>query len=237
MKKTKKNSFTNALGEELLNRKTFDKAKNVEDEIFLSETAPEFETNFIKYVEEPETPPVKPKTKIKTSKKSKPKSKKIQPEKIQVAENKDFEKRVFAEAENDFYEEKSPQNIGRNMRTQVTEESSGQAAFRNKILKKQFEDLKDDNAKDLPPDYDPELYRKLSRAELAGLGISIITMFYSFIHLDKPLFFLAASLFTHLIRPLVGGMCGKYNRAVQNGLRSFSLTLFVGALILLFMNS
>ena len=58
---------------------------------------------------------------------------------------------------------------------------------------------------------------------------------YSLAESDKPLFFLATSLLTFLLRPIIGGLAGKHNRAVQNALHSFSVVLFIGALLFLFL--
>ncbi len=171
------------------------------------------------------------------------------PEKISVPKKiepeSEFEKRIFAEAENDFYDEKIPQNIGDNLRSKILEKDSdslpeekSSSSFRSRFFNKPLEDLEEKNSdseEENPPDFDPELHRKLSRAELAGVGLSAIMMIYAFVNLDKPLFFLALSLFTHLLRPLVGAFCGKYNRAVQNAMRSFSIVVFVGAIVILFM--
>ena len=273
MKQGKKNNaFTAALNKEISTRKVLEKAKdNAENKILLSEMSRGFEPETIaepidstKPIPQIETdPPIKPvkrsKDKIKKSltEKSaakKTSSKKISAKKISAEEvpvskklepNSEFEKRIFAEAENDFYDEKIPQNIGKNMRSKITEKIIDPEAekrvpqniYRSKFLKNQFEKIDDDiDAEDEnSPNYDPELYRKLSRAELAGLGISIFMMAYAFVNLDKPLFFCAMSLFMHLVRPFVGSFFGRYNRSVQNAMRSCSIVLFIGAMVLLFM--
>ena len=77
--------------------------------------------------------------------------------------------------------------------------------------------------------------RKLSHAETSGVAISIVMMIYGATTLDKPLFFVSASLLTFLLRPLIGALFGKHNAAIQNALHTFSLVLFIGALIMLFL--
>lgn len=77
--------------------------------------------------------------------------------------------------------------------------------------------------------------RKLSHAETSGVAISIVMMIYGVTTLDKPLFFVSASLLTFLLRPLIGALFGKHNAAIQNALHTFSLVLFIGALIMLFL--
>ncbi|MBO4779786.1 MAG: hypothetical protein J5497_04020 [Selenomonadaceae bacterium] len=77
--------------------------------------------------------------------------------------------------------------------------------------------------------------RKLSHAETSGVAISAVMLIYSLVEADKPLFFVSASLLTFLLRPLIGALFGKHNRAVQNALHSFSVVLFIGALIMIFL--
>ena len=231
MRKDLRNDFTDALNEEILSRKIFDKAKTPEEEnIFISETK-------IEPVTKPEVKNTKPKKK---TKKSKPKisEEKILPPKIETPEKisvkkvtaeDEFEERVFAEAENDFYEEKISE-IGKHMRYKVEEKKNLAPIFHSKDLQKDIQDPDEENS----VDDDPELYRKLSRAEMAGVTLSALMLAYSFMTMDKPLFFLAMSLISHLMRPPIGRLFGKHNRAVQNAMRSFSLVLFFGAILLVF---
>ena len=81
----------------------------------------------------------------------------------------------------------------------------------------------------------PEIRRKLSHAETSGIAISAVMLAYSLKEEDKPLFFLSMSLLIFLLRPLIGALFGKNNRAVQNALHSFSVVLFIGALLFLFL--
>lgn len=83
--------------------------------------------------------------------------------------------------------------------------------------------------------HEPELKRKLSHAETSGVAISAVMLVYSLAEGDKPLFFLSTALLTFLLRPIIGGLFGKNNRAVQNALHSFSVVMFIGALIMLFL--
>ena len=81
----------------------------------------------------------------------------------------------------------------------------------------------------------PKIKRSLSHAEASGVVISAVMLIYSVAEFDKPLFFLSTALLTFLLRPLIGALFGKHNRAVQNALHSFSVVLFIGALIMLFL--
>lgn len=230
MKKDLRNNFTDALNEEILSRKIFDKAKTSDTEnIFIAETETKMDA-------EPVAPPeVKNFKRKKKIKKSPPKIEtveKIPEPKVEPKDN--FEERVFAEAENDFYENQVAE-IERNMRSKVEEKKNfAPPAFHSRMVDNDVQEL--DEEKDLQqPEYDPELHRKLTHAELIGVVLSVAMLGYSFVNLDKPLFFLAMSLLSHLLRPLVGGFFGKHNRAVQNAMRSFSLVLFFGAILFIFM--
>ena len=92
---------------------------------------------------------------------------------------------------------------------------------------------KEDKEKSSTPQ--PELKRKLSHAESSGIAISAVMLAYSLKEGDKPLFFLSTALLIFLLRPLIGALFGKNNRAVQNALHSFSIVMFIGALIFLFL--
>ncbi len=83
--------------------------------------------------------------------------------------------------------------------------------------------------------HEPEIKTKLSHAETSGVAISAVMLAYSIAEADKPLFFLSTALLTFLLRPLIGALFGKHNRAVQNALHSFSVVLFIGTLLFLFM--
>ena len=83
--------------------------------------------------------------------------------------------------------------------------------------------------------HEPEIKKKLSHAETSGIAISAVMLAYSLAEGDKPLFFLSTSLLIFLLRPIIGGLFGKHNQAVQNALHSFSLVLFIGALLFLFL--
>lgn len=92
---------------------------------------------------------------------------------------------------------------------------------------------KEDAEKSSPPE--TKLKSKLTHAETSGVAISAVMLAYSLAESDKPLFFLSAALLIFLLRPLLGGLAGKHNRAVQNALHSFSVVLFIGALLFLFL--
>ena len=82
---------------------------------------------------------------------------------------------------------------------------------------------------------EPAVKQKISHAEASGILLSVVMSGYSLVTEDKPLFFLSTALLIFLLRPLIGGLFGKHNQAVQNALHAFSLALFVGAMIFLFL--
>jgi len=84
-------------------------------------------------------------------------------------------------------------------------------------------------------DDDPKRKRRFSHAETSGVAISAVMFAYSLATQDKPLFFISTALLIFLLRPLIGGLFGEHNQAVQNALHSFSIVLFIGALLFLFL--
>ena len=104
--------------------------------------------------------------------------------------------------------------------------------FRSKKFVDSETQAAEDKQKSATPQ--PEIKRKLSHAESSGIAISAVMLAYSLKEEDKPLFFLSMSLLIFLLRPLIGALFGKNNRAVQNALHSFSVVLFIGALLFLF---
>ena len=112
-------------------------------------------------------------------------------------------------------------------------DASEHKVFRSKQFVDSDTAASEDKEKSATPE--PKIKSKLSHAETSGIAISAVMLAYSLAEGDKPLFFLATSLLTFLLRPIIGGLAGKHNRAVQNALHSFSVVLFIGALIFLFL--
>ena len=112
-------------------------------------------------------------------------------------------------------------------------DASEHKVFRSKKFVDSDTAASEDKEKSATPE--PKIKSKLSHAETSGIAISAVMLAYSLAESDKPLFFLATSLLTFLLRPIIGGLAGKHNRAVQNALHSFSVVLFIGALLFLFL--
>lgn len=148
---------------------------------------------------------------------------------VKVEVDPKLEQKIFEEADNKFLEKKV-----RRPRRKLTAEGDPappRPTFRVKAMQERLAEKSVDDKKNTGKDSD--LRRNLTRAEITGAVISAVMLVYSATTLDKPLFFLAMSLLTHTIRPLIGSFFGKHNRPVQNALRGFSITIFFGALLLL----
>lgn len=221
MKKRKKkkisDKFTDALGEEISARENLnlDNLKKVES-----------------------IPKVDLAKKVKPAKKIEPSIAEISNDKknssveiVEVKVDAEFEERVLAEANNDFLDDK-PKRPRRMMSTEDI--AASRSAFRAKLIQDRIAEEKEieiENKK--TSNKDSDLRRKLTRAEMAGAAISAAMLAYSLSTYDKPLFFMAMSLLSHTLRPLIGGFFGKHNRSVQNALHGFSIVLFFGALLFL----
>ena len=235
MKKRKRkklrNNFTDALGEEISARENLnlDNLKKVEN-----------------------TPKVDLTKKVKPAEKVKPSS--IETSNVEIANDKvadvkpvevasknssveivevkvdaEFEERVLAEANNDFLDDK-PKRPRRMMSTEDI--ASSRSAFRAKLIQDRIAEEKElEIERKKNSDKNSDLRRNLTRAEMVGAAISAAMLAYSLSTYDKPLFFMAMSLLSHTLRPLIGGFFGKHNRSVQNALHGFSIVLFFGALL------
>ena len=132
-------------------------------------------------------------------------------------------------------ENKNPQNENENSNDEPIKilDASQHKVFRSKRFVDSDTAAKEDKEKSAT--LEPKIKSKLSHAETSGIAISAVMLVYSLSEGDKPLFFLSTSLLLFLLRPLIGALLGKHNRAVQNALYSFSIVLFIGALIFLFL--
>ena len=209
-KKKLRNKFTDALGEEISARKALDlnKKSNAKENKKAAPSIAEYKVE----------PP--PDVEIKKVEEVKP---------VEVTVDAEFEKRVLAEADNDFFEEK----LKRPKRKLTAEGriAPQRPTFRAKNMREKIDESLETNQ---TTDKDADLRRKLTRAEIAGAVLSAFMLMYSLSTQDKPLFFMAMSVLSHTLRPLIGAFFGKHNRSVQNALHGFSIVLFFGALFFLF---
>lgn len=143
-------------------------------------------------------------------------SDKLYAEEISLNKNQPAEEKKFAPHEEEISADKTPRP----------------KTFHSKNFVDSETQEAEDKKKSAP--HELELKRKLSHAETSGIAISAVMLVYSLAEADKPLFFLSTALLIFLLRPIIGAISGKYNRAVQNALHSFSIVLFIGALLFLF---
>ena len=156
------------------------------------------------------------------------------PPSIEVKPETKLEERILKEADNTFFDEKPARKP---KAAPVDDKPPSKSTYRSKALR-QWEEERDE--KNPPPNpiaqaAEENEPRRTSRTERAGAIISIIMVIYAFVNLDKPLFFLSMSLLVHCFRPTVGALSGKYSHDVQNAMRSFSIVLFFGAILFIFL--
>lgn len=217
-----RNEFTDALNVEIAERKIVERVqpkeeifqKSVEAEKISSETAeiktPVPETISAKIPKVEEIPPLEEIS---------------APQIVEVKTDPKLEKRIFKEAEDTFFDEKPPESAPR------------KSIFRSKGMQRWEAEQRGEEITPPPPKVEPpkiEKPRKLSRPEKFGIVVSAVMLIYAFVNFDKPLFFLALSLVSHFIRQPLGAMFGKYDAAVQNALHTFSIVIFIGAVMFLF---
>ena len=152
------------------------------------------------------------------------------PQIVEVEVDKKLEERILKEADNTFFEENPASS-----KIEVENSSPRKSVYRSKAMRRweaeQKEEKKSSKVEVAPPVEKP---RKMVSAEKFGLVASLAMLIYAFVNLDKPLFFLSSSLIIHFLSPIIGSMLGKYNAAAQNALRTFSLVLFFGSILFLF---
>lgn len=158
------------------------------------------------------------------------------PPSIEVKPETKLEERILKEADNTFFDEK-PARKHKLAEEPVDEKPPPKSTYRSKALR-QWEEERDE--KNPPPNPVAQVSEentptRTSRTERAGAIISIVMVIYAFVNLDKPLFFLSMSLLVHCFRPTVGALSGKYSHDVQNAMRSFSIVLFFGAILFIFL--
>lgn len=206
--------FTDALDEEISARKILERAN-------LKESEPEPVEPPKVIVEQVEIPAPVEEIKV--------------PPRVEVKPETKLEERVLKEADNTFFDEKPARE--RKMLEEPVDDKPPRSVYRSKALRQWEEAREDENP---PPNpvaqvTDENSPRRISRTERAGALISIVMVIYAFVNLDKPLFFLSMSLLVHCFRPTIGALSGKYNHDVQNAMRSFSIVLFFGAILFIFL--
>lgn len=206
-----RSDFTDALDEEIANRKILERANLKETPAPVEKAAEVVETVDVVEISapaEPVEPPAEP---------------------VEVKAETKLEERILREADNTFFDEKPVRRV---TATKADSKSPPRSIYHSKALR-QWEEEHQGEA--LPPTPPVAQERKMSRAERAGVIIAAVMIVYAFVMLDKPLFFLAMSLLVHFLGPTIGAFAGKkYGAAVQNAMHSCSIVLFFGAIFFLF---
>ena len=171
---------------------------------------------------------------------------------IQPARDSDFERRVNAEADNDFYDEKPNQQIDNtfrsgaiNRKSTVSDNSLPQSPADTKETKSNRKlnlrepikvnvrhEIKDRLEYD---DVSTTEKKPIRRTETYGIVISAVALIYSILTKDKPLLFLSVSLLLFLTRPVIAAPFGKYSQSIQNAIKGFSIALFIGSIFFIFL--
>ena len=143
---------------------------------------------------------------------------------VEVKVDKKLEQRILREANNTVLDEKPPVSKPK------------KSTYRSKTMKR-FESEREEE-KVLPPEVESaakiEKPRKMSHAEKFGGIVSIIMLVYASVNFDKPLFFLSMALFANFLRQPLGSIFGKHAEDVSNALHTFSIVVFLGAILFLF---
>lgn len=209
-----RNEFTDALNEEIEERKIVERTQPPEEEVFQKTVTLEKKVEIAKV----DAAPVEVAEKIEVEE--------IVPPPVEVKTDEKLEERILKEADNTFFDEKPAPKV-------ETEKPQKKSVYRSKAMQR----LEREQEKK-PPTVEPAPVNKphkWSHAEKFGVVASVAMLVYAFVNLDKPLFFLALSLFVHFLSMPAGNFFGKHSAAVQNSLRTFSIVLFFGAVLFLFM--
>ncbi len=149
---------------------------------------------------------------------------------VEVKVDKKLEERILKEANNTFLDVKTPEKKSPKI------EKPRKSIFRSKGMQRWEEGKFEEKAP--PPKFEPEpqieMPHKMSRPEKFGGIMSVVMLVYAFANLDKPLFFLALSMFAHFLSYSIASVFGKHAAAVQNAIHTFSIVIFFGAIMFLF---
>lgn len=174
-----------------------------------------------------------------------------------VNADSDFERRVNAEAENDFYDDKPKDKFARAFKSDVvsrkisTNDDVRDDEVEENIKPKETKDVKGrrkinlrepikvnvrHEVRDRAEKMELNSVNKepLRRTETYGIVISAVALIYSISTADRALLFFSVSLLLYLIRPIVAAPFGKYSNTIQNLLKGFSIALFFGAIFFAF---
>ena len=170
-----------------------------------------------------------------------------------VNTNDDFDKRVSAEAENDFYDEKPSQIDNGAFRSNIVAKNTSNEKIEKPLIETNKKgnrkinlrepvkvnvrhEIKDskERIEETPPIHGEVEKKPQRRTETYGIIISAIALIYSIYTADRPLLFLSASLVLFLTRSIIAAPFGQHKQSIQNAIKSFSIVLFFGAIFFIF---
>ncbi len=145
----------------------------------------------------------------------------------------DFERRVNAEADNDFFDDKPTQQtsntfhskeIKPNRKINIREPIKVNVRHEIRDRTQVIEDIEIESSEKKP----------VRRTETYGIVLSAVAFIYSIFTKDKPLLFFSVSLLLYLLRPVIAAPFGKHSQSVQNAIKGFSMALFFGSIFFIF---
>lgn len=169
-----------------------------------------------------------------------------------IKTDNDFDKRVSAEAENDFYDEKPSQIDNGAFRSNIISKTGSNEKIEKPILETNKKgnrkinlrepvkvnvrhEIKDSKERFEETSPSTEAEKKPQRrTETYGILISAIALIYSIYTADRPLLFLSASLVLFLTRSIIAAPFGQHKQSIQNAIKGFSIVLFFGAIFFIF---
>lgn len=101
--------------------------------------------------------------------------------------------------------------------------SSGSESFHSPYLRKTMAGRPQGTPKEKPV---------RARGLSAGLVIAAFVLFYGLLIQDIPVIYLAFSFIIYVMAPVLGKLSPAHSQAIQQAVRSFSITTFLGAIIM-----
>ena len=174
--------------------------------------------------------------------------------------DEDFERRVNAEADNDFYDDRVGKDIGSTFRSTALQRNKTEGEYDvdstsdDNVVDDYVNEMKEQRGNrklnlrspvkvnvryEVPSKSDePEIHEEPKepprRTETYGIVISAVAVIYGISTQDRALLFLSVSLLVYLLRSNLAAPFGKHSHSIENLLRGFSIALFLGAIFFAF---
>lgn len=101
--------------------------------------------------------------------------------------------------------------------------ASGSESFHSPYMREAMTQLRLGSAKRKPV---------RTRGLSAGLVIAAVILCYGFVAKDIPVIYLAFSFIIYVMAPVLGKLSPAHSQAIQQAVRTFSVTTFVGAIVM-----